>query len=255
MSEKRNIKLLLAFDGTAYAGWQRQKSDKTIQGVLEETIQVMTGEHSCVHGAGRTDAGVHALGMVANFETGSGIPCPALVKGLNSMLPTDIRVLEAGEVDPIFHARRDARGKTYWYNLSSGSVQLPTERLYSAHVFGELDIRAMQQGLAHMVGTHDFASFEGAGSRDKEFPGRGAVRTIMAAGLETVGGENRLRLVITGDGFLRHMVRNIVGTLLEVGKGRLEHSDIAAVLAARDRSRAGPTAPAHGLFLKEVLYP
>ena len=255
MSEQRNIKLLLAFDGTAYAGWQRQKSEKTIQGVLEEKIQVMTGAHSCLHGAGRTDAGVHAMGMVANFETGAGIPCPAFVKGLNSMLPTDIRVLEACEVALGFHARRNARAKTYWYNLSIGPVQLPTERLYSAHVFGELDIRAMQQGLAHVAGTHDFASFEGAGSRDKEFPGRGAVRTIMAAGLETVGGEDNLRFIITGDGFLRHMVRNLVGTLLEVGKGRLEQSDIAAVLAARDRSLAGPTAPPHGLFLKEVLYP
>jgi tRNA pseudouridine38-40 synthase len=193
--------------------------------------------------------------MVANFETGAGIPCPAFVKGLNSMLPADIRVLEASEVESGFHARRNARAKTYWYNLSSGPVQLPTERFYSAHVFRELDIRAMQQGLAHVVGTHDFSSFEGAGSRDQEFPGRGAVRTIMAATLETVGGEDRLRFIITGDGFLRHMVRNIVGTLFEVGKGRLAQSAVAAVLAARDRSQAGPTAPAHGLLLKEVLYP
>lgn len=253
MSEKRNIKLLLAFDGTAYAGWQRQRSEKTIQGALEDKIQVMTGEHSCLHGAGRTDAGVHALGMVANFETGADIPCLAFVKGLNSMLPSDIRVLEAREIDPGFHARRNARAKTYWYNLSSGPVQLPTERLYCAHVFEKLDILAMRHGLAHMVGTHDFSSFEGAGSRDQEFTGRGAVRTITAATLETVGGEDRLRFIITGDGFLRHMVRNIVGTLVDVGKGRLLQSDIAAILAARDRSQAGPTAPAHGLFLKEVL--
>ena len=255
MIEKRNIKLLLAYDGTAYAGWQKQKSEKTIQGVLEEKLQVMTGEHSCLHGAGRTDAGVHALGMVANFETGAGIPCSAFIKGLNSMLPSDIRVLAACEVAADFHARRNARGKTYWYNLSSGPVQLPTERLYCVHIFGELDIEAMRLGLTNMLGTHDFASFEGAGSRDQEFPGRGAVRTIMAADLETAVGEKRLRLIITGDGFLRHMVRNIVGTLLEVGKGRLAQSDIATLLAARDRSLAGPTAPAHGLFLKEVLYP
>ena len=255
MKEKRNIKLLLAFDGTAYAGWQRQKSEKTIQGVLEDTVQVMTGEHPCLHGAGRTDAGVHALGMTANFATGSSIPCQAFVKGLNSMLPSDIRILTASEVAPDFHARRNARAKTYWYNLSFGPVQLPTERLYSAHVFGEPDIRAMQQGLAHVTGTHDFASFEGAGSRDRGFSGRGAVRTIMAATLERLGYEGGLRFVITGDGFLRHMVRNIVGTLLEVGKGRLKPADIAAILAAGDRSQAGPTAPAHGLFLKEVLYP
>lgn len=255
VKEKRNIKLLLAFDGTAYAGWQRQKSEKTIQGVLEDTIQVMTGEHPCLHGAGRTDAGVHALEMAANFATDSGIPCQAFVKGLNSMLPPDIRILTASEVGPDFHARRNARAKTYWYNLSYGPVQLPTERLYSAHVFGELDIRSMQQGLTHVIGTHDFGSFEGAGSRDREFSGRGAVRTIMAAVIEKLNCEGRLRFVITGDGFLRHMVRNIVGTLLEVGKGRLKQTDIPAVLTARDRSQAGPTAPAHGLILKEVLYP
>jgi tRNA pseudouridine38-40 synthase len=254
VSVKRNVKLLLAYDGTAYAGWQRQRSEKTIQGVLEDRIEVMTGKHSCLHGAGRTDAGVHALGMVANFETDTRISCQAFIKGLNSMLPSDIRVLDACEIAPDFHARRNARAKTYWYNVSSGPVQLPTERLYCAHVFGKLDARAMHQGLAHVVGTHDFSSFEGAGSRNQKFSGRGGVRTIMTANLETVGGEDKLRFIITGDGFLRHMVRNIVGTLLEVGKGRMAHSDVATVLAARDRSQAGPTAPALGLFLKEVLY-
>lgn len=254
VSEKRNIKLILAFDGTAYAGWQRQRSEKTIQGVLEDKIQVMTGEHSCLHGAGRTDAGVHALGMAANFVTSADIPCPAFVRGLNSMLPSDIRILEACEVDFSFHARRNARAKTYWYNVSIGPVQLPTERLYSTHVFKELDIMAMRKGLAQLVGTHDFASFEGAGSREQEFPGRGGVRTIMEATLETVGTMDRLRFSITGDGFLRHMVRNIVGTLLEVGKGKLAQSDIAVIVAARNRAEAGPTAPSRGLFLMEVIY-
>ena len=245
---------MLAFDGTAYAGWQKQKAEKTIQGVLEDTIQVMTGEHACLHGAGRTDAGVHALGMVANFATGADIPCSAFVKGLNSMLPPDIRVLEANEVGTGFHARRDARAKTYWYNLSNGPVQLPTERLYCAHVFAELDITAMRRGQEHLVGTHDFASFEGAGSRDRECSRRGAVRTIMTAALEAYGNGGRLRFVFTGDGFLRHMIRNMVGTLLEVGKGKLAQSDIAVILAARNRAQAGPTAPPHGLFLKEVIY-
>ena len=254
MSLKRNIKLLLAYDGTLYAGWQKQKSEKTIQGEIEESLQVMTGEHTCLHGAGRTDAGVHALGMVANFSTGRKIPCPAFVKGLNSLLPADIRILEAKEVEVSFHARRSAKAKTYWFNLSNGPVQLPTERLYWAHVFQELDCASMREGLQYITGTHDFSSFEGAGSRSPERAGRGAVRTIFEASLNTLESGNYHRFVVTGDGFLRHMVRNIVGTMLEVGLGRLHASEVAAILAAQDRSAAGPTAPACGLFLKEVLY-
>ena len=254
MSEKRNIKLLLSFDGTGYAGWQKQKSEETIQGVIENRLQVMTGEYTCLHGAGRTDAGVHALGMVANFETEAEIPCTGFVRGLNSLLPDDIRVLDAEEADRDFHARRSARAKTYWYHLTNGPVQLPTERLYCAHVFAELDFEAMQDGFGYLIGTHDFSSFEGTGSRDPELAGRGAVRTIMEAGIMTAGEGNYKRFVITGDGFLRHMVRNIVGTMLEVGQGRLLPSEIVSILAARDRSAAGPTAPARGLFLKQILY-
>lgn len=254
MSRQRNIKLLLAFDGTGYAGWQKQKSERTIQGVIEDGLRIMTGEHPRLHGAGRTDAGVHALGMVANFETGSDIPCQGLVKGLNSLLPGDIRILAAAGVTADFHARRSARAKTYWYNLTNGPVQMPTERLYWTHIFPELDFTAMKAGLAHLTGTHDFSSFEGSGSRDPESSGRGAVRTIIEAGIDKIGAGNYHRFVITGDGFLRHMVRNIVGTLLEVGQGRLMPSQVAAILAAGDRSTAGPTAPARGLFLKEVHY-
>jgi tRNA pseudouridine38-40 synthase len=255
VSLSRNIKLLLAFDGTEYAGWQKQKSEKTVQGVIEDRIHVMTGEHCCLHGAGRTDAGVHALGMVANFHTESDIPCLGFAKGLNSLLPRDVRVLDAGDVSPDFHARCDAKGKTYWYNFVGGRMQLPTERLYTAYVPGELDYEAMRLGLTCLVGTYDFASFEGAGSRDPEFPGRGAVRTITEASLETIKTLDCYRVVITGDGFLRHMVRNIVGTVFEIGKGRLAHSDITTILAAKDRSAAGPTAPAAGLFLKRIFYP
>jgi len=254
VSHKRNIKLLLAFDGTEYAGWQKQKSDKTIQGVIEDKLHIMTGEKSSLRGAGRTDAGVHSLGMVANFYTEANIPCQGFVSGLNSMLSTDIRVLEACEVDPDFHSRLNAKGKTYWYNFNNGPVQLPTERLYAAHVPGDLDFEAMQNGLTHLAGTHDFSSFEGAGSRDLELSRRGAVRTIIAASLETLGNGGNYRFIITGDGFLRHMVRNIVGTMLDVGKGRLTHFDVVDILAAKDRSAAGPTAPASGLFLKEVFY-
>jgi tRNA pseudouridine38-40 synthase len=254
VSHNRNIKLLLAFDGTGYAGWQKQKTAKTIQGVIEGKLHIMTGEELCLHGAGRTDAGVHAFGMVANFHTEANIPCQGFVMGLNSMLPTDIRVLEACEVETDFHARRSAKAKTYWYNFSNGPVQLPTKRLYSDHVFEELDIVAMQNSLGYLQGTHDFSSFEGAGSRNLELPGRGAVRTIIEASIETLETRGKHRFIITGDGFLRHMVRNIVGTILEVGKGKLAESDVVSILAEKDRSAAGPTAPACGLFLKEIFY-
>ena len=254
MSHKRNIKLLLAFDGTGYAGWQKQKSDRTVQGVIEDKLHIMTGEELCLHGAGRTDAGVHALGMVANFHTEANVPCQGFVKGLNSMLSTDVRVLEACEVDPDFHSRLNAKGKTYWYNFDNGPVQLPTERFYAAHVPGDLDFEAMQSGLTHLVGMHDFSSFEGAGSRDPELSRRGAVRTIIKASLETSGVRGNYRFIIKGDGFLRYMVRNIVGTILEVGKGKLTQNDIVTILDAKDRSAAGPTAPPGGLFLKEIFY-
>jgi tRNA pseudouridine38-40 synthase len=254
MNGKRNIKLLLAFDGTGYAGWQRQKTEPTIQGVIENRLQVMTGEHSCLHGAGRTDAGVHALGMVANFATNTDIPCQGFVKGLNSLLPNDIRILEAEVVDSDFHARRSTRAKTYRYNLANGPVELPTKRLYWAHFFAEFDFSAMKEGLSYVTGTYDFSSFEGAGSRDPELSSRGAVRTIFEARIDRIGSENYHRFVITGDGFLRHMVRNIVGTLLEVGQGRLKPSSVSDIMAARDRTAAGPTAPARGLFLQEVHY-
>ena len=255
MSQRRNIKLLLAFDGTGYAGWQKQKSEKTVQGIIEDGIQVMTGEHCALHGAGRTDAGVHALGMVANFYTEADIPCQGFVKGLNSLLPQDVRVLDASDVSPDFHARRAAKGKTYWYDFVNGRIQLPTERLYTAYIPGILDFEAMKLGLACLVGTYDFSSFEGAGSRDPELPGRGAIRTITEASLETIAALGIHRFVITGDGFLRHMVRNIVGTVFEIGKGRLAHSDMPAVLAAKKRGAAGPTGPAAGLFLKKIFYP
>jgi tRNA pseudouridine38-40 synthase len=254
VNAKRNIKLLLAFDGTGYEGWQKQKSGKTIQGVIEDRLSVMTGEQPCIYGAGRTDAGVHALGMVANFHTDAKIPCQGFMRGLNSMLPDDIRVLEACEVQSDFHARRNAKAKSYRYNFSSGPVQFPTERLYSVHISKDLDIEAMKNGLGCLVGTYDYTSFEGAGSREPEVTGKGAVRTIFEASLHAVGTDGNHRIIIKGDGFLRHMVRNIVGTVFEIGKGKLSPIDIIAILAAKDRSAAGPTAPARGLFLKEVFY-
>ena len=251
----RNIKLVLAYDGTSYAGWQRQKKEETIQGILEERIAVMTGDSPALHGAGRTDAGVHSLGMVANFHTISSIPCSGFLKGLNSMLPDDIRVLSVSEESAEFHARYSATGKKYVYVFSFQEVILPTERLYCAHFRGPLDISAMRECLDAIIGEQDFSSFEASGSREYKDSGRGAVREIFSACLDRAEeGSERFVFEITGDGFLRHMVRNIVGTLIEVGQGRRTVDEFRNVIKACDRSAAGPTAPARGLFLKEVFY-
>lgn len=252
----RNIKLVLAYDGAGYVGWQRQNNQPTIQGVLEEKIAVMTGENLTIHGAGRTDAGVHALRMTANFSTKSATPCDGFLKGLNSLLPRDVRVLEVSDERADFHARRSARGKCYFYNISRCPVQLPTERLYWVNLNGRFDVEMVRQCLKIIVGRHDFSSFEAAGSRDVDFTsGRGAVREIFSADIENVTNEPlKMRIIIAGDGFLRHMVRNIVGTLIEVGQGKTSFDAFRDIFHAKDRSLAGPTAPANGLFLKEVFY-
>jgi tRNA pseudouridine38-40 synthase len=250
----RNIRLLIAFDGTGYCGWQRQKHDVTIQSEIEDRLIAMTGEQIVLHGAGRTDAGVHAEGMVANFHTGSGIPCPAFSNGLNSMLPPAIRILAAAEVDESFHARFSARGKHYIYRLYCGAVQMPQQRFYSLHHPSAIDVSAVRACLSMLEGTHDFASFENSGSRDRSVAtGRGSVRTIFNADLY-VRSQYNYEFIFIGDGFLRQMVRNIVGTLLEVGRGKRSVEGFRQVQLDRERTAAGPTAPAHGLTLKEVLY-
>jgi tRNA pseudouridine38-40 synthase len=256
MNGVRNIRLLLAFDGTGYAGWQRQKELPTIQGVLEEKIGIMNGGPVTLHGAGRTDAGVHALGMVASFATGSSIPCLGFLKGLNSLLPEDVRILGVTEAAADFHARYSAIGKCYLYNVTIGEVPLPTERLYSTHLHQPLRLEAVRRCLGLLVGRHDFSSFEATGSRDpNNGSGLGAVREIQRADLlREEGRPERLRFLISGNGFLRHMVRNIVGTLVEVGQGKRTVEEFAGLFEVRDRSAAGPTMPARGLFLKEVYY-
>lgn len=249
----RNIRLLIAYDGTAYAGWQRQAVQPTIQGRLEEKISLMTTEPVTLHGAGRTDAGVHALGMVANFHTLSSIPCPGFVKGLNCLLPDDIRILQAEQVDRDFQARFQAKGKVYAYQFLCAPIIFPHQRFYYAHIQSQLDLPKMEAALAILVGERDFSCFEAAGSRDLNMVGgRGAVRQIFAANLQRQG--DGWAMVIHGDGFLRHMVRNIAGTVFEVGQGKRSLADFAETLAAKDRSRAGMTAPAKGLFLNEVIY-
>ncbi|GAB4342681.1 MAG: tRNA pseudouridine(38-40) synthase TruA [Desulfobulbaceae bacterium] len=253
---QRNIRLLVAWDGTAYSGWQRQANAVTIQGVIEDRLTVMTGAATVLIGAGRTDAGVHALGMTANFHTTAAIPCDGFLRGLNSMLPEDIRLLAVDEAEKNFHSRYNATGKTYFYRFCTGKTQLPTERLYAAHFPGSFDHEAVASALAAIRGTHDFSSFEASGSRDRgDTSGRGAVRTIHRAVLQPdpVFRES-YRIILTGDGFLRHMVRNLAGTLIQVGTGLTTPEEFRAILEQRDRNEAGPTAPARGLFLEKVHY-
>ncbi len=250
---KRRIKLTLAFDGTSYCGWQRQRAQTTVQGMLEEKIAELTGETVALHGAGRTDAGVHALAMVAHFDISSTIPCRAFKYGLNSMLPADIRIMRAGKVDCDFHARRNAVGKCYFYQFCQAEIMLPTSRLYWVGIKKTFDLVLMENCLPFIIGTHDFSSFEASGSRDVTRPGRGAVRRIYSARFENKS-PGKYRFTICGNGFLRHMVRNIVGTLFEVGQRRLTTADFRDIVAARNRSMAGPTAPPQGLFLEKIFY-
>jgi tRNA pseudouridine38-40 synthase len=250
----RNIKLLISYDGTDFSGWQRQRHDCTIQGEIEQRLSLMTREKIDLHGAGRTDAGVHAEGMVAHFATSSAIPCPDFLRGLNSMLPGAIRIFGVDDVDQNFHARYSATGKRYQYKIFTGKIQPPQLRLYSLHVSCELHLVSVIRCLKLLEGTHDFASFENSGSRDKSIcSGRGSVRTIFKAELIE---EPPFQLIFqfTGDGFLRNMIRNLVGTLLDVGKEKLSVEEFLNILKAKDRTMAAATAPAHGLFLKEVLY-
>lgn len=250
----RNIRLLIAYDGTDFSGWQRQQHDRTIQGEIERCLSLMSREHIHLHGAGRTDAGVHAEGMVAHFNTSATLSCEVLLRGLNAMLPGAIRVLEALPVDLDFHARFSAIGKAYQYIIHTGTIHPPHCRLYSVHVRAQLNYAAMRDCLAILVGTYDFSSFENSGSRDKSrISGRGAVRTIQQADL-LERAPDILIFQFIGDGFLRNMVRNLVGSLLDVGRGRLSVADFRTILQAKDRTMAGVTAPAHGLFLKKVFY-
>ena len=250
----RNIRLLIAYDGTGFGGWQRQKNAATIQGEVEDRLALMTAGPITLLGAGRTDAGVHARGMVANFHTEATIPCAGLLKGLNSMLPRSVRILSAEDVAADFHARFSAKAKTYIYTICTGPVLLPAERFTVWHVPYPLDFDLISQCLEMVTGTHDFACFEMPGSRDTRRPGgRGSTRTILAASLHALD-DSHFHYSITGDGFLRQMVRIMVGTILEVGKERMSREDFRRTLLSLDRRQAGPPAPAHGLCLHEIFY-
>jgi tRNA pseudouridine38-40 synthase len=249
----RNLKLVLAYDGSEFSGWQVQPDAATIQGTLASAIGRVTGEKVLPQGSGRTDAGVHALAQVATFATESPIPAQNLVKALNDILPPSIRVLEAAEAPPDFHARKSAHAKTYRYRMYRGAICPPFLARYVWHYPYPLDEDAMQRAASLVIGEHDFTSFAAVDSeRGREDETISNVRQIFASTWERTGEE--LIYVVRGSGFLHHMVRNLVGTFVLVGKGTSIPENITEILAARNRSAAGATAPAGGLYLVSVDY-
>lgn len=249
----RNIRLILAYDGTDFCGWQRQPDAPTIQACLEDALRRLTGAPVQVCGSGRTDAGVHAAHQVANFQTASTIPTANLVKALNDLLPPAVRVMGADEVTPAFHARYDVLRKTYRYRVVATPVCSPLLWRFVYHYPYPLDHARMAQAAGLFEGEHDFTSFAAADAPEDEDT-KSRVRVILRSRLLWRPRSSMLVYEVTGKGFLRYMVRNIVGTLLEVGGGKLAPSDIPRILAARDRTQAGPTAPAQGLCLMNVEY-
>ena len=247
----RTLKLTVAYDGTAYAGWQRQRNADTIQAQLESALRDIEGHPVNVHGAGRTDAGAHALGQVASFSIERAIPVDSLTRAFNAKLPSDIRVRSVEEVPLRFHARFDARRKTYRYRIDQSAVADPMELRFAWHVAAAADVHAMRLAAACLVGHHDFAAFQTAAG---EAAPESTERTVLGVILESAP-SGILTVEISGDGFLRHMVRTIVGTLAEVGLGRQAPDWVASVLLSGRRERAGPTAPARGLFLVSIDYP
>ena len=246
----RNLKLTVQYDGTNYVGWQRQASGVSIQALLEDALEPIDGAPVTVHGAGRTDAGVHALAQVASVTLNADLAETTLARALNAVLPADVRVLAVEEVDPEFHARFSARTKTYEYRIVNAPLVSAFLHRYVWHVPQPLDVEAMRTAAGPLVGKHDFAGFQAAGSSVAT-----SERTLVELEVEDGAGfDLPLIIRITGDGFLRHMVRNIAGTLVEVGIGRWDPWRLLTVLESRDRREAGPTAPAQGLFLTHVAY-
>ena len=244
----RTFRLTIAYDGTNYAGWQRQANGMSIQQLVEEAFAPLVGDVAPdVAGASRTDAGVHAVGQVASVKADIDLQPIAVLRAMNTRLPQEIRVMDAALASPEFHARFDATGKTYRYRLITSSVMPPLERCYAWHAPGSKRLDAMREAAAALVGTHDFESFQGRGASVRE-----TVRTVHRIDLECR--DDEVVISIDGDGFLRHMVRTIAGTLAEIGDGARSVDDMPRILAARDRRAAGPTAPACGLTLMTVRY-
>jgi len=265
-----NFKLTLAYDGSDFHGWQIQPGQRTIQGALTEVARQLTGERVMIHGAGRTDAGVHALGQVANFRTHSALDAAEFLRAFNALLPPTIRVLAAEEVAPEFHARWHALAKTYRYCISRAGIVSPFAWRYVLHYPFPLDEPAMMAAAPLFEGERDFSSFAASSGSEAGNRERSPMRVIFRSelirrelpgapgdappGAADIPGGSELVYSVRGRSFLRHMVRKICGTLLEVGRGKLRPDDIAQLFELRDRSRSGPTLPPHGLYLVSVEY-
>jgi tRNA pseudouridine38-40 synthase len=251
--QPRMLKMTLAYDGTAYVGWQRQAEGVSIQGLVEEAMARLEGGPVTVTGAGRTDAGVHAIGQVASVRVTSTHAADVYLRALNAALPEDVRVRRVEQVPDSFHARFDVRHKTYRYRILNAPIASPFELRYAWHLTFPLDLDAMRVALAACEGQHDFAAFQASGSVVS-----GTIRTIHRAMLAAEALDDAdcrlLTLTVTGDGFLRHMVRNLTGTLVDIGRGRWPASEMARFLTSRDRGQTGRTAPPQGLFLVDVAY-
>lgn len=243
-----NFKIEIAYDGTAYHGWQRQKEDRTIQEEIEKALITMTGKQITLLGSGRTDAGVHAFGQVASFKSDAGLSSEVFLKGLNSLLPDDIHITSCQRVDPEFHPRYNARSKIYRYQILNREMPTIMQRYFVWHIKQPLELAAMRKATFHIVGKHDFKAFEAVGS-----PRISTIRDVIKAEWRRHKDGNIL-FEIEADGFLRYMVRNIVGTLVDVGRRKLSPDDVNTILLSRDRRLAGATAPAKGLFLIKVNY-
>jgi tRNA pseudouridine38-40 synthase len=242
-----NIKLTIEYDGTDYCGWQVQPTGKTVQGVLEKAISTLVGRATRITGSGRTDAGVHALGQVANFLSDKKLEPYRVQRALNALTPEDVTIKTVEIVPDDFDARRQGRSRIYEYRILNRSSPSPFHLRYAWHVHDSLDLAAMRQAITCLNGEHDFSSFRAAGC-DAVHP----VRTVYASSISRSG--EVIVFTVEATAFLRHMVRNLVGTLVEVGRQQRSPQSFAALLDARDRTQAGMKAPAHGLFLMEVKY-
>lgn len=246
---EKTFKLTVQYDGTDFHGWQRQPGFLTIQGEIERLLSMITGRSVTIEGSGRTDAGVHALGQVASFSAETKLGDADIFRALNGLLLKEICIKECREVTRGFHARFDATGKTYRYCILNRVLKDPFRRRYSWHIQKKLDLEKMTEAASYFVGEYDFKSFENAGS-----PRLHTVRHITSAVFKE-SDEGMLFFEVSANGFLQNMVRNIVGTLVDVGMGRTRPDRISRIIEARDRTKAGPTAPPVGLFLLEVYYP
>jgi tRNA pseudouridine38-40 synthase len=244
----KNFKITIEYDGTSYHGWQRQKNDRTIQEEIETAVLTITGQDVSLTGSGRTDAGVHAYAQVANFKCETHLGPRDLLGGLNSLTDEDVVITSCEEVEASFHARYDVKSKVYVYKILNRPNPAAIFRQYAWHVRKKLDLERMRSAISPLIGSHDFKAFEGAGS-----PRAHTTRSVFKARLIKEE-DGYLAFEIEADGFLRFMVRNIVGTLVDVGLGKISLDEFKRILASKDRDQAGPKAPAHGLFLKKVRY-